>query len=148
MGDQAGQPDQPNVYQRQIERLTARVLYETERQLATGPPETRREILKTIVPYLFRASDEKSVDEELVELREVVTQQNELIVELMYKTRPAMSLPAGPPPDTPDTPDTPDIPDIPESDTPATPDPTVKKRKPRAKPAAKPRATGKPDETR
>lgn len=142
MGDQAGQPDQPNVYQRQIERLTARVLYETERQLATGPPETRREILKTIVPYLFRASDEKSVDEELVELREVVTQQNELIVELMYKTRPAMPLPAGPPPDTPD------IPDIPESDTPATPDPTVKKRKPRAKPAAKPRATGKPDETR
>lgn len=145
MGDQAGQPDQPNVYQRQIERLTARVLYETERQLATGPPETRREILKTIVPYLFRASDEKSVDEELVELREVVTQQNELIVELMYKTRPAMPLPAGPPPDTPDTPD---IPDIPESDTPATTDPTVKKRKPRAKPAAKPRATGKPDETR
>lgn len=142
MGDQAGQPDQPNVYQRQIERLTARVLYETERQLATGPPETRREILKTIVPYLFRASDEKSVDEELVELREVVTQQNELIVELMYKTRPAMPLPAGPPPDTPN------IPDIPESDTPATPDPTVKKRKPRAKPAAKPRATGKPDETR
>lgn len=145
MGDQAGQPDQPNVYQRQIERLTARVLYETERQLATGPPETRREILKTIVPYLFRASDEKSVDEELVELREVVTQQNELIVELMYKTRPAMPLPAGPPPDTPDTLD---IPDIPESDTPAIPDPTVKKRKPRAKPAAKPRATGKPDETR
>lgn len=145
MGDQAGQPDQPNVYQRQIERLTARVLYETERQLATGPPETRREILKTIVPYLFRASDEKSVDEELVELREVVTQQNELIIELMYKTRPAMPLPAGPPPDTPDTPD---ISDISEPDTPGTPDPTVKKRKPRAKPAAKPRATGKPDETR
>ena len=93
----------PNPYQVRLARLTARVLYEAEWQLVHGSPETRKDVLKTIVPHLFKASDERTQDEEIAELRGLVMRQNEQIAQLMFAPREL--------PTTPDTPATPDIPE-------------------------------------
>lgn len=84
--------------QQNLDRLTVRVVKEVEWQLNHAPPAARREILKSIVPALFRETQEKSTDEELVELRAAVREQNEQLRALMYHTTQTLP-PAVPPVD-------------------------------------------------
>lgn len=56
-----------------IERLTIRVLDDLEWQMVNAPPAARRDLLKSVIPALFR--DKEASGDELAEMRE---QLNEL----------------------------------------------------------------------
>lgn len=87
-------------YARRLARLTVKMLQEVEWQLDHAPPDARREILKSVVPHLFRVQQEQTVDDELAELRRTVVEQNEQLLAIMYNRQPdlpSMPKPIGPP---------------------------------------------------
>jgi hypothetical protein len=65
-------------------RLTARILLEVEWQLNHAPPAARRELLKSVIPALFRSNTERDADLELEELRAQVAANNEQTRMLLY----------------------------------------------------------------
>lgn len=91
--------------QARLGSITARILLEVEWQLLHAPPAARREILKSVVPHLFRAQQEKTADDEIQELRDQLRVQNEQLVALMYNRQ--VELPSAADPTTPTTPTTP-----------------------------------------
>jgi hypothetical protein len=53
---------------KRIERLTVRVLDDLEWQMVNAPPAARRDLLKSVIPALFK--DKEASGDELAEMRE------------------------------------------------------------------------------
>lgn len=95
--------DPEAILQSRLGALTVRVLEDLEWQMTHAPPAARRELLKSVIPALFKGQSERSVDEELDEMRNELAELHESVRKSLFST-PATAVEASPPTDLPSLP--------------------------------------------